>query len=127
MRFKEPVKFCGWLTQDQLNQEFADDCVLVIPSLVGEAFGLIGAEASMAGVPIIAHRIGALTEIIVDNLTGMMVTPGDTFELASKMRDLLLNGDLRRSMGQAGHDRAINNFQLSESVKSYEAFCRLLI
>jgi len=127
MRFKEQVKFYGWLTQDQLNQEFADDCVLVIPSLVGEAFGLIGAEASMAGVPIIAHRIGALMEIIVDNLTGMMVTPGNTLELASKMRDLLLSGDLRHSMGEAGHKRAIDNFQLTESVKSYEAFCRLLI
>jgi glycosyltransferase involved in cell wall biosynthesis len=56
-----------------------------------------------------------------------MVTPGDTLELASKMRDLLLNGDLRRSMGQAGHNRAIDNFQLTESVKSYEALCRLLI
>jgi len=127
MHFEEQVRFCGWLTQDQLNQEFKNDCVLVIPSVVGEAFGLIGAEASMAGVPIIAHRIGALKEIIVDNLTGVMVTPGDTLGLASKIRELLLNTDLRRSLGESGHNWAVENFQLSESVKSYEALCRLLI
>lgn len=126
MSFEEQVRFCGWLTQDQLDQEFRNDCVLVIPSVVGEAFGLIGAEASMAGVPIIAHRIGALKEIIIDNLTGLFVTPGDTFELASKIRELLLNADLRRSMGEAGHNWAIENFQLTVSAKSYEAICRLL-
>ncbi len=125
--FEEQVRFCGWLTQDQLDQEFRNDCVLVIPSVVGEAFGLIGAEASMAGVPIIAHRIGALKEIIIDNSTGLLVTPGDTFELASKIRELLLNADLRRSMGEAGHNWAIENFHLTASAKSYEAFCRLLI
>jgi hypothetical protein len=40
---------------------------------------------------------------------------------------LLLNTDLRRSLGESGHNWAVENFQLSESVKSYEALCRLLI
>ena len=127
MQFKDQVRFYGWLTQEELNLEFASDCVLVIPSVVGEAFGLIGAEASMAGVPIIAHRIGALTEIVVDNLTGMTVTPGDTFELAAKIRGLLLDEDLRRSMGEAGQKRAIENFELTESVKSYEDLFRSIV
>jgi glycosyltransferase involved in cell wall biosynthesis len=126
MQFKEQVRFYGWLSQDQLNQEFSKDCVLVIPSLVGEAFGLIGAEASMAGVPIIAHRIGALTEIVENGLNGFTVTTGDTDELAARMRDLLLNIELRRSMGEAGRKRATINFELSESVKSYEDLCFLI-
>ena len=53
--------------------------------------------------------------------------PGDTLGLASKIRELLLNTDLRRSLGESGHNWAVENFQLSESVKSYEALCRLLI
>ena len=126
MQFKEQVKFYGWLSQDQLNQEFSKDCVLVIPSLVGEAFGLVGAEASMAGVPIIAHRIGALSEIVEDGLNGFTVTTGDTEELVAKIRVLLLNNELRRSMGEAGRKRATLNFELSQSAKSYENICFLI-
>jgi glycosyltransferase involved in cell wall biosynthesis len=127
MQFEEQVEFCGWLSQDQLNQEFSRDCVLVIPSLVGEAFGQIGAEASMSGVPIIANRIGALTEIVEDGLSGFTVTTGDTQELATRIRDLLTNGNLRRSMGGAGRIRAISNFELLTSAKSYEDLCTFIM
>ena len=127
MQFNEQVEFCGWLSQDQLNQEFSKDCVLVIPSLVGEAFGQIGAEASMSGVPIIANRIGALTEIVDEGLSGFTVTTGDTQELATRIRDLLTNGNLRRSMGDAGRIRAISNFELLTSAKSYEDLCTFIM
>lgn len=127
IRFKEQIEFQGWLTQDQLNQEFENDCVLIIPSISGEAFGLIGAEASMAGIPIIANRIGALTEIVEDGLTGIIVTPGNTIELAAAIRNLLFDTNLRRSMGEAGRKRAVENFELVASSKSYESIYKLVI
>jgi glycosyltransferase involved in cell wall biosynthesis len=74
----------------------------LVPSLCPEGFGLVAVEAMRSGVPVVASRIGALPEIVVDGITGILVTPGNTTELRAAIRHLDQNPDLRRTMGAAG-------------------------
>jgi glycosyltransferase involved in cell wall biosynthesis len=76
--------------------------VLVAPSRQ-EPFGTVLAEAMAAGTPVVATRVGGLAEVVVDGVTGRLVTPGRPDELAAAVLDVLAN---RERMGAAARERA---------------------
>lgn len=78
----------------------------VVPSTVPEGFGLAAVEASAAGVPVVASRLGALPEIVADGKTGLLVSPGDADELAAALRRLLDDPALRSRLGSAARRRS---------------------
>jgi UDP-glucose:tetrahydrobiopterin glucosyltransferase len=55
----------------------AGAAVVLCPARWDEPFGMVAAEAQACGTPVVAFRRGALSEIIVDGLTGLMVAPDD--------------------------------------------------
>lgn len=78
----------------------------VIPSLLPETFGLAALETAAAGKPIVASRIGGLTDVVVDGETGLLVLPGSRDDLAAAMQRLLDDEGLRARMGEAARRRA---------------------
>lgn len=77
----------------------------VVPSLLPETFGLVALETAAAGKPIVASRIGGLTDVVAEDETGILVTPGSREELAAAMRQLIGDGELRARMGDAARER----------------------
>ncbi|HTK60145.1 MAG TPA: glycosyltransferase [Candidatus Baltobacteraceae bacterium] len=55
-------------------------------------------EASLASVPIVATRVGALPELIEDGVTGRLVPPHDAEAMASALRDVLTDRDLHAKL-----------------------------
>jgi glycosyltransferase involved in cell wall biosynthesis len=93
----ERVRFLGW--QVDVDRLLASWDLLVIPSLE-EGFPLSALEAMAAARPVVASRVGGLSELVVDGVTGRLVPPGDTealvrciAEMASDRRRLSLMGD----------------------------------
>lgn len=121
------VVFTGWLSQIELNEYLSSECIFVMPSMLGEAFGLIAAEASMAGAAVIASRIGALPEIVEDRVSGLVVTPGDSNSLAQAIEELLNDEELRSKFGSEAKKRAQRLFSMEKSVDEYEKTYRQLI
>jgi glycosyltransferase involved in cell wall biosynthesis len=78
----------------------------VVPSVWPEPFGLVALEAMISGRPVIASRIGGLSDTVVDGETGLLVPPGDATALAKALRRLLDDQDLREQMGLAGRQRS---------------------
>jgi glycosyltransferase involved in cell wall biosynthesis len=72
--------------------------VYVLPS---RAEGMSNAllEAMACGLPVVATRVGAAEVMIEDGVSGMLVTPGDTQELAGALRTLIADPALRERMG----------------------------
>lgn len=58
---------------------------LVFPSELYENFPVTLIEAFACGLPVIASRIGAIAEIVVDGRTGLLFAPGDAADLAAKV------------------------------------------
>jgi glycosyltransferase involved in cell wall biosynthesis len=51
--------------------------VVLCPARWDEPFGLAAAEAQACGTPVVAFRRGALSEVIMDGVTGFLVPPDD--------------------------------------------------
>jgi len=51
--------------------------IVVVPSIWEEAFGLVIAEGSACGVPIIGSRIGGIPEVLLDKETGASHETGE--------------------------------------------------
>ncbi|GAB2583522.1 glycosyltransferase family 4 protein [Kribbella endophytica] len=59
---------------------------VVVPARSYETFGLVVVEAFAHGVPVVASRIGALTELVDDGETGVLAEPGDPESLRKALR-----------------------------------------
>jgi glycosyltransferase involved in cell wall biosynthesis len=110
MEAPENVRFLGPLERSELEAFYRNARFLVIPSLCYETFGLVAAEAMGHGIPVISSRLGGLPEIVEDEVTGFLFEPGNAEDLASKIKLLWENSDLRRQMGQAGLEKALQEY-----------------
>ena len=86
--------------------------VVVHPATAEETFGLVPLEAMAAGRPVVASRIGGLSEVVEDGVTGRLVEPGRSDILARVLDELLGDPELRDRFGVAGHRTAAERFGL---------------
>lgn len=83
----------------------------VLPSR-WEGLPLTVIEAMMAGLPVVASRVGGVSELVDEGVTGFLVPPSDPKALARALKTLLEDESLRRRMGQAGRAKALEHFTL---------------
>lgn len=86
-----PVEFCGTFDNQDVRKILDRLDVLVVPSLWEENSPLVVHEACAARVPIVASRLGGLTEIVSDSHGGRLFEPGQTTELADILNELIRN------------------------------------
>jgi len=91
--------------------------IAIMPSTEAESFGLVALEAMLAKKPVIAANHGGLTEIVVNNTTGVLVEPDNEQRLAEAITRLKNNTVLRADMGQKGYERAIDHFSQEKYVQ----------
>ena len=90
--------------------------VFVLPSLA-EPFGIAILEAMALGKPVIVTRAGGPVEIVEEERTGLMVSPGNVTEMADAIIRLLQNPDQIRDMGTAGRERFLRIFTANRMAK----------
>jgi glycosyltransferase involved in cell wall biosynthesis len=84
-RNQNNIIFTGPVFGVQKNELFRDSDMLVTPSLAPESFGIVIAEAFSYGLPVIATRVGAYTEIVQEGQTGFFVNPGSVEDIFSAL------------------------------------------
>ena len=90
--------------------------VLVLPSVVREAFGLVLCEAMYCGVPVITTNSGAQEEIIDDGIDGIIVQAGDIQELYVQMKILYVDELERTNIILQGVKKVEANFTITNCV-----------
>jgi glycosyltransferase involved in cell wall biosynthesis len=79
------------------------------------------------GIPVIASRIGALAELIEDEVDGLLFEPGDAEDLARKVKRLWADADLCRRLGRSARAKAASlwgprsHFERTKAI--YQAVC----
>jgi glycosyltransferase involved in cell wall biosynthesis len=88
------VEFTGALEREAVDARLREARALVVPSICYEGQPRTILEAYAAGVPVIAHDIGGLPEVVVDDESGRLVRVGDADGWARAVEQL---GDDRES------------------------------
>lgn len=83
------VYFAGASSREFVHRAYAESTALVLPSRTPETFGLTGPEALLHGTPVVASRVGGITEWLRDGETGFAFPSGDSEALAAAVRRVL--------------------------------------
>jgi len=86
---REFVVAHGPVPHEQIADALRSIDVLVVPSIWPENSPLVIQEAFLAGVPVVASRIGGIPEAVIDGRNGLLFEPGDADGLASALGRLL--------------------------------------
>lgn len=93
------VTFLGKRDQDTLPYYYSAAEAVVMPSQY-ESFGMVALEAMACGTPVVASEVGGLAYLVRDGETGYTVPASDPEALAAKLKDIIIDKDLRHRMGE---------------------------
>jgi glycosyltransferase involved in cell wall biosynthesis len=108
---EERVQFVGQ-RQDVLPWLAACDLFVLCSDWEGMPMAVL--EAMAAGIPVVATETGGMPDVIVPDVTGRLVPPGQAEALARAIAGLLDDAELRREMGRAGAKRVADAFALDQ-------------
>jgi glycosyltransferase involved in cell wall biosynthesis len=77
-------------------------------------------EAMAAGLPVVATRVAGIPELVRDEETGLIVSPGRPDLLADALSRLVESGPLRRSLGDTGRSWVVAEFEIGRSTRQLE-------
>ena len=116
---KDRIHFPGRANRPLAIALFKGCSFFVLPSRQ-EPMGIVNVEAMAAGKAVIASRTGGVPEIVLQDQTGLLVTPGDEAALAGAIHALGTDTALRERLGRAGLERA-ELFTWDAIARSYRA------
>lgn len=112
------VRFLG--VRHDVARWLAESDVAIVPS-ASESFGLSALEALAAGLPVVATRVGGLSDVVRDGETGLLAEVGDVEGLAARLLRLARDPDLRARMGASARLDALSRFPPGRALDGYEA------
>ena len=127
LNIEKSATFVGYLPFEKVLK-FLDEKGFgtVVPSLWEEAFGRVVVESMAMGVPVIASRMGGMTELITDKQTGLLVQPGDESSLLHAMEALINKKELYKNIS-SNSLKYITSFSASKIAREYETVLENLI
>lgn len=102
MGLRDHTTFFGSMPPEQVAHYRSQCAVVVVPSLWQEVFGMVGPEAMLLGIPVIAYRVGGIPEWLQDGVTGLLVDPGSVEGLADATSRILEDTSFAQVLGENG-------------------------
>lgn len=115
----------GW-PHEAVMSAWGRSTVALAPSIWPDPCPTVAMEAMSMGRPVIASRIGGLSDIVADGESGILVPPGDVEALRAAIQHLLADSHRRNRMGIAARQRVVQ-FQAQTIVPRIEQVYRELL
>ncbi len=123
---EQRVIFTGYRDRDLPQVLAAADCFALMAAGSDESCRA-ALEAMAAARPVVARRVGALPETVVDGITGRLVDDDRPESVAAALAEILGDPGRARAMGEAGRRRADGEFSLERLVTLVEEVYRGLV
>jgi L-malate glycosyltransferase len=107
---EQKVEFRGYVKNTSEIYNEADGILMCSEY---EALGRVTIEAMFHAKPVIGLNSGATPELIINNYNGL-IAEVNAEDLSEKMKQLILNPDSGRAMGERGREKALANFLLED-------------
>lgn len=92
---------------------------IYVNSSISEGVSLTILEAMAAGLPVVATNVGGTPEVVLDNVTGVLVPARSPAALAEALLGLAQFSERRARMGRAGRGRVSEMFTIERMVEDY--------
>jgi glycosyltransferase involved in cell wall biosynthesis len=98
-----------------IRQRYEEADIFCLPSF-DEGVPVVLMEAMAMGLPVIATQVAGVPELVEDGVSGVLVAPGTSEELADALRRVLECDSAQRArMGAAGRMRVSEDFDVDRS------------
>ena len=88
------VYFLENIENTEKNNLLKSSDVFILPSLGGEAFGIVLLEAMANGLPVVASNVGGIRDLIHEGKNGFLIEPGNVRQIREKVDAVLFNKDI---------------------------------
>lgn len=85
-----------------------------------EGFGLVLAEYMAAKVPVVASNVNGICDVVLNQISGILVSPGDVEGFANAIIKILENEELAQKYINNGYKRVLEEFTIERVVKQHE-------
>ena len=122
------VELAGGCRQEEVIGMLDSAELFVMASVRGsdgqqDGIPIVLMEAMALGVPAVSTKLSGIPELVIDNQTGLLVTPGDEAHLAAAIKRLLDDQELAASLAKSARQLIEKEYDLSASVtRLCEAF-----
>jgi len=118
-----PVSVLGW--QSNIERVLSAANIVVLTSdNEGTPLSLI--QAGMAGLPVVSTNVGSVSEIVLNNITGI-ITELDVQQIADALENLANNHALRAQLGKSAQEFTLANFGVRRLVHDHEELYKRLL
>lgn len=104
--------------RSDLQAVMHDIDIFMLPSFT-EGLPNVVLEAFAACKPVVATAVGGTPEVVEDGTSGFLVQPHEVAKMADHLLSLIRNPELRRTMGNKGHERAQQYFSFERQTEQY--------
>jgi spore coat protein SA len=108
------VEFLPYRSGTALGDLFREADIFCSPAVWDEPFGLVNVEALASSLPVVSTYSGGASEVLADG-GGILVERGSAVHLASVLRQLAENPELRKRLGQQGYASFLERFTWSRT------------
>jgi glycosyltransferase involved in cell wall biosynthesis len=122
LQLADRVTLSGAVPHAQVMRLLTRAAVFVMPSIRardGEMDGIpnVVLEALSVGTPVVATRLSAIPEVILDSETGRLVPPDDADALSRAIAEVLSNPETSQEMARRGRRLVRQRFDLAANVQ----------
>lgn len=100
------VVLTGYVSDEELVRYHHACQIFCAPNTGNESQGIILLQAMAAGLPIVASGIDGFSNVVAQNVQGILVPPSDASSLYIALEQLVVDESLRSEMGHKGHQEA---------------------
>jgi len=125
-QIKGRVVYCTNVSWKEAMTTLKASSVLTVPSRI-ESLPQIIKEANYLKVPVVATKVGGVPELIVHDVTGILVPPEDPTKLIDAINSLLENKEYAKRLADAAYEYLIKNLTWNVLLPKYVEFYEKLV
>ncbi|ESA33404.1 group 1 glycosyl transferase [Leptolyngbya sp. Heron Island J] len=132
MGLEESVNFLGFVTKEELADEYASCDVFVLPAIVDskgdtEGLGIVMIEALAHRKPVIASNVGGISDVITHDETGILIPQREPKALAKAVLAILKDPERADRLARAGLADIQNRFSWQRILPQWQAVFNLTL
>lgn len=110
------VELLGYVDQTTIREFLSETDIFILPSFA-EGIPVSLMEAMAIGVPVISTHVGGISELIIDNYTGLLCYPSDSVGLANSIRKYLSDQGFKEKIVEQARAHIEKEFNVDEQIE----------